>query len=241
MVWLAVTLGAVLAGMVQTVTGFGSGVVLIMILPRFFDMLAAPAINNVVSMGLTVVLSWQYRKHIDFKTVVRPAVPFAAASAAAIWASKRMDLSVLGVVFGVFLMGLSLYFFLFDQRVRLKADLPTVLFCSVVSGVFAGLFGVGGPLMALYFVQITRDRREYVGTIQFFFTITNSFTFLTRIFSGTFTLSLLPVTLAGLGGILVGKHLGVRVGDRLDADSMKKIIYVFVGISGVITLVQELF
>ena len=64
---------------------------------------------------------------------------------------------------------------------------------------------------------------------------------LTRIFSGTFTLSLLPVTLAGLGGILVGKHLGVRVGDRLDADSMKKIIYVFVGISGVITLVQELF
>ena len=240
MVWLAVSLGAMLGGMVQTVTGFGAGVVLILILSRFFDMLAAPGINNVVCMSLTVMLSWQHRGKIDLRKVLLPAVPFACVSVLTIHLAQNADLSILGVVFGLFLVALSVYFFCFDKKVKLRGDVPTAVLCAAISGVFSGLFGVGGPLMALYFLQITKDREEYIGNLQFFFTLTNIINTATRIAGGIYTLDLLPVTLVGLAGILTGKQLGARIAGKLDAQTLKKVVYLFVGISGVITLVQEL-
>lgn len=240
MVWLAVGLGAVLAGLVQTVTGFGSGVVLILILSHFFDMLAAPGINNTISLFLTVILAWQYRAYIDLKKVLLPGIPYVAVSMLTIQAARSADLSMLGVVFGLFLMTLSVYFLCFDKKVKLQANVPTALTCAVISGIFSGLFGVGGPLMALYFLQITHSREEYVGSLQLLFVVGNVLNTSTRIFSGIYTLALVPVTLVGVVGIFAGKLAGNRIAGKLDAETLKKIVYIFVGVSGVINLVQEL-
>lgn len=240
MVWVAVGLGAVLAGLVQTVTGFGSGVVLILILSRFFDMLAAPGINNTVSLFLAVILAWQYRGHINVKKVLLPGIPFVAVSMFTIRMVRSVDLSLLGIVFGFFLIALSVYFFCFDKKIKLHADVPTAVTCAVISGVFSGLFGVGGPLMALYFLQVTENREEYVGSLQLLFVMGNVLNTATRICSGIYTPDLLPITLVGAVGVFAGKQLGNRIAGRLNAETMKKVVYLFVGISGVINLVQEL-
>lgn len=240
MVWMAVGLGAILAGLVQTVTGFGAGVVLILILSHFFDMLVAPGINNIVGMCLTVILTWQYRRYIDLKKVLLPGIPFALTSVITIQVARSADLSMLGLVFGLFLVSLSIYFLCFDKKVKLKANVPTAVTCAVISGIFSGLFGVGGPLMALYFLQITDSREEYVGNLQFFFTLTNLVNTTSRILSGIFTVSHIPITLVGFAGILLGKRIGGGIAGKLEPETLKKIVYIFVGVSGLINLVQEL-
>jgi predicted permease len=40
--------------------------------------------------------------------------------------------------------------------------------------------------------------------------------------------------------VFAGKQLGNRIAGKLNAETMKKVVYLFVGISGVINLVQEL-
>ena len=52
MIWVAVALGCVIAGIVQAVTGFGSVVFMMMVFPFFFDMLDAPALALVVNWAM---------------------------------------------------------------------------------------------------------------------------------------------------------------------------------------------
>ena len=240
MLWLAVILSAFVGGVVQTVTGFGAGVIMIMIFSRFFDIAVAASLNTAICAALSVALAWQFRKDIQWKLLVAPEIPYMIASVLVIRTISSMDMSILAIIFGIFLMSLSLFFFFFEKRVHLRGTLPTALTCGGISGVFSGLFGVGGPLMALYFVTIMPGHVAYVASMQCFFLISNVISLITRFIEGLYTVSLFPVTAAGIVAILLGKWVGLRIADRLNGEKLKKIIYIFVGISGAVTLIQQI-
>ena len=241
MVGVAVILcTALAAGLVQTVTGFGAGVVLIMVLSRMFEMTVAPTINTSICLVLSLSLVWRFRRDIQPKLVLVPIIPYLIMSVCAISLLRFMDMKVLAIAFGLFLMALSVFFFFFEKRVHIRGNYPTAIFCGTISGVFAGLFGVGGPLMALYFLTITKTRAAYVATIQFFFVVTNIVSLVTRGIQGYYSLDLLPYTLIGIVGVNLGKLLGLRVAEKLDGQRLKQVIYLFVGLSGAINVIQQL-
>ena len=74
--------------------------------------------------------------------------------------------------------------------------------------------------------------------MQFVFLITNAIIFVNKLIKGLFTLQLLPITVAGAVGVLLGQWFGTKLTSRLDADRMKTIVYVFIGISGYVTILQ---
>ena len=240
MVWLAVGLASLVGGMVQTVTGFGAGVILIMILSRFFELTEAASLNTAICAALSLSLTWQFRKEIRWKLLLVPEIPYLIASVLIIRVISAINMTALAVGFGLFLIALSVFFFFFEKRIHLRGTLPTALVCGGISGVFSGLFGVGGPLMALYFVAIMPNRVAYVASLQCFFLLSNMISIPTRLAEGLYSLSLVPMTLLGIAGILCGKHLGLRIADRLDGAKLKTIIYIFVGISGAVTLIQQI-
>ena len=49
---------------------------------------------------------------------------------------------------------------------------------------------------------------------------------------------MVPMTLLGMVAITLGKLGGLRILERLNTDVLKKIIYIFVGISGVLTILR---
>ena len=104
MVYLAVALSAALGGFVQSITGFGAAVVMMTILPYFFTMAVAPSVSTSICLGLTVTLAWKLRKSIDLKLTLPPTLLYAAASVTAIRFIGSMDLRVMTMVFGAFLM-----------------------------------------------------------------------------------------------------------------------------------------
>ncbi len=57
-----------MAGLIQTVTGFGSGVVIMLVLPLLMPLIEASTISNSITLFLCTSLAWQYRKTINFKT-----------------------------------------------------------------------------------------------------------------------------------------------------------------------------
>ena len=125
MVYLAVALSAALGGFVQSITGFGAAVVMMTILPYFFTMAVAPSVSTSICLGLTVTLAWKLRKSIDLKLTLPPTLLYAAASVTAIRFIGSMDLRVMTMVFGAFLMLLGAYLLLTEKKAlhRLKAGL----------------------------------------------------------------------------------------------------------------------
>lgn len=240
MMFAIIALASVIAGIIQSVTGFGSAVFLMLIVPFFFDMVAASAISSSIAMGLGITLAWKFRSHIQWKICTFPAVIYLICSVTVIRQIQGIDLDVLSFAFGIFLILLAAYFLIFANRMSFRANWKTACVCSAISGVTSGLFGIGGPLMAVYFVSASRDKESYIANIQFLFAVTNIVNFITRITRGIYTADLIPVTLLGFAGITLGKLVGLRILDRLNLEMMKKGVYAFVGLSGLITVLQQL-
>ena len=235
-----ILIAGVIAGALQTITGFGGSIILMAVLPYFFNMLQAAAIGQSVLLGLNLALLWSHWKKIQWKEVVFPILIYVPCSLISIQLASGLDLSALKIAFGAFLVLLGLYFFFFSQKVKLKKSIPMLVICSAVSGICAGFFGIGGPLMALFFVTITDDHDVYTADLQSIFA-SNGITALTmRVVKGIYTADLIPITLCGIAGILIGKKLGMRFVDRINGDMMKKLVYGFVCVSGLVTVVQQL-
>ena len=241
MTYIIVAIAAMTAGAVQTVTGFGAAVVMMLVLPRIFGVVTAPAVSTSICVVLSVSLAWRLRHKTDFRFILMPVCVFSLGGIVIINLIKSLDLHVLGILFGVFLLALSVYNLAFAGKASLRPTKAIIFACSAVSGVFSGLFSIGGPMMALCFLPCSSDHEQYVGNMQTLFVVTNIINIITRAVNGFYTAGILPCVLVGIAFILVGKEFGVRFVKKLNIDVIKKAIYVFVGISGLMTLAENLF
>ena len=235
---IIVMLLSFLGGVVQTVTGFGGGIVMMLVFPYFFDITKAPALSAAIGMALSGSLTIKFRKKIDFRKSSIPTVLYVIISQIAILLIRYLDMKVIGLVYGGFLIALALYYFFLAKRIRLREGTGTMLFATGVSGLASGFFGIGGPLMAVYYSNILPLGEVYIASTQFNFFMGSILSFVTRILRGIYTIDLLSYTILGIAAIIVGRQVGLRIARRINGPLLKKIIYVFVAVSGVITILK---
>lgn len=185
-------------------------------------------------------MTWMYRKHIDVKQIALPIGLYTVCSLVIINLLGNFDLHVRRRC-SERSIALAAYFLLFAKRVKLdQPGLAAGLVCSAFSGCCAGAFTIGGPMMALYFVAIARSKETYVGNMQFLFFTTNLVNFTMRTVRGYFSAALLPMAGLGMVCILLGLWIGTRLSRKMSGDVARQVVYIGVGVSGLVTLVQEL-
>lgn len=231
---------ACLAGVIHTLTGFGAAIVLMLVMPMFYSMTAAPAISSGCTVFMSYALAWRYRKLANPRQFIPPAICSLTFSILSIRVAGHMDLTVLKVSFSIFLIVLAFYLLFLSGKLEVRPTLSNMAVCCIISGICAGLFGVGGPLMALYFLATTRSKEEYAGTIQSYFSITATVNLLTRVQSGILTVDMIPILLLCAAGNLVGRAFGQKIFDRIDRERLKKGVYTFIAVAGAINLFETL-
>lgn len=236
--YIVIFLAAAMAGVIQTVTGFGAAVFMMLIMPYYFDMVTAPAITSAITVGLSAALAWKFRRHIQWGNCLFPSVVYLVFSITSIHFAQKLDLEVLSLSFGVFLVLLAVYFMIFSDKIVVQANRKTAALCAMISGITSGFFGIGGPLMAIYFISAIKEKESYIGTIQFLFAFTNIVNLFARIAKDIFTIELLPVTLLGFVGITLGKKAGLQILDKIEPGRIKKLVYAFVAVSGILNLLK---
>ncbi len=227
---------AVLSGLSQGVCGFGLGILLMLALPMYFPMSRAAGIAGCVSLMLTLMMVLRYRKHLNVKKMIVPLIVYAACSALAISLAPSVDQELLKRIFGVFLILLTLYHFLLSKREAKKWSLPLCVAAWAFSGACSGLFSVGGPLMVIYFISNTDSKEEFLGTAELLFFINLILSTFLRIKNGVITAELLPIIALCAVGAACGLLIANRIVDRIDGVKLKNIVYIGVGISGILNL-----
>lgn len=240
MTYAIMALAALAGGIIQPLTGFGSAVILMVAAQYFFDITIAPGVVAAICMFQSGIMAWNRRKIIDLKQILPPIALYTVCSLAVINLLGSMDLHVLTAAFGGFLMLLALYFLFIAKRVSLKPGLAAGMLCSGFSGCCAGAFTVGGPMMALYFVAIARDKDTYVANMQFLFAVTNLTNLAMRAVRGLYGAQYLPVTAVGVIFVLVGMVIGSALSKRMCGDVARQVVYIGVGVSGLVTLLQQI-
>lgn len=237
---LIVFAGAMIGGLVQSVTGFGCGVVMMIFMPMLFNLLQASAITSALSIALTVSLAFRFRKSLEIGKLILPSVIYIVLCNTMIWISTSLNTQYLLLAFGIFLLLLAAYFFFARNRVKLPGTPATAVAVSSLSGVTAGLFGIGGPLMAPYFLSVTKTKEGYIALIQTLFACSTVISLISRILHGIYTIELLPATLTGMTGVILGRQVGLKILDRINIETMSNLVYIMMGLSGILTILTNL-
>lgn len=227
---------AFFAGLVQGIAGFGSGPVQMMTYTIFWQLPVAAAISVCVSVPLNLNMLLTYIKKIKWRNVLLPAVPYIVICSAAIRLSRSFDQALMKKVFGGFLILLAVYYLFFNRKDKTDFSILRTLIYIAVSAVCDALFGIGGPLMVLYFLNVTGSKEEYLGSAAAFFFLNGVYNTLFRLFSGILTLQQIPYIFAGIAAILTGVTVSHRLVDRMDDAFLRKVTYIMIGLIGAFNL-----
>lgn len=234
---LIVFFSTILSGCIQGCTGFGSGIVLILILPAIYSLSVSAGLSGLVTMFSYILPIVSFHKKVNMKNVVIPALFNCLFSTIGIHVGLVADKRILLSVLGIFLVCLSVYFLCFPRGFAIKPNFRNAAACGMISGILNGLFSTGGPPMAIYYLCTTHgDKEEYLGSISSYFLITGSYAAVCRISQGVFSSDIVLPFLIGSVGIFLGSALGKFVAGKLDMTILKKIVYVFIGFSGAVNV-----
>ena len=237
-------LGAALAaaaagGFVQGITGFGAGIVVMLVLPFALSVPEAAGVTGVASLALTMSMVLRYRHYAHLRAIALPAAGYITVSWASILIGRDADPAVMKGALGVFLIALAAYF-LSGKGSGFEPKGTAAVACVLVSGVCDGLFGIGGPLMVVYYLARIKDVKEYLGTIQAFFMITLAAATVMRLASGVLSVADAPLGAASVIGMLAGASAASRLVGKLDGELVRKATYVVIGFAGVVSVAGAL-
>ena len=225
------------AGIVQGVTGFGSGIVQMMTFPMFWSLPVAAAMATCIAIPLNINMVLTYLREIRWKKVILPIIPYMVICSAAISYSRLVNQAVMKKVFGGFLIILAVYYLFFNRSdKKTPLNLPKTIIYIIISALSDAFFGIGGPLMVLYFLNKSETTREYYGNISAFFLINSIYNSIYRILCGIITLDLLPFLGAGLVIILIGVTIAHKLVSRMNDALLKKVPYLMIGLTGILNL-----
>lgn len=240
MVYIWLVLVSFAGGFVQAAVGFGYAALVMVFFPAFLPSIpVASTVCSVLSLIGSVVMFFQHRRAARPKRVLWPVLiyfvvlPFVVA-----WSIGAPKL-VLSVAFGIFLVLLGLYYLFRADKIRIPATPAAGMTVGLLAGVFSGLFAVSAPPVALYCLSTLDTKEEYMGTLQFFFLVTNTYAVSVRTVNGLVTSQVLLWSLVASGGMLLGMWLGQFAYKRANLSRIKTWVFVFIACMGAWTIVSN--
>ena len=204
-----------LAGFVQGLSGFGSGMVAMALLPLVWPVDQAVAVAAVFGMGLNVAFSIHLRAHGDWREVVSLAVPAVAGVPIGLWflhhADGRLATGALGAVLVVF----AAWSLLHRAAVRPLGRIWAWL-AGLAAGVLSGALNTAGPPTLIYATLRGWQRDAFRANMQLFFTAVGAFTVIGFAATGLITSATLQLNLMLALPLAVGAWLGNRLCSRVD-------------------------
>lgn len=222
---------------VQRVSGFGFGIFAMTILPHVMPSYGeATALSSMMASVTSAIIVVKMYRFLNWKKLIPILITFLVVSYFSILFVASVSDGMLKKVLGAILILVSIYFFFFSDKLRLKPTLLVQISMGVISGVMGGLFSMQGPPAVLYFLACTERKEEYMVLAQTYFVLGNAMMTVFRWQNGFVTESVLVAWCCGLVAVLIGTWLGTLVFRQISAQLLKKIIYAYMAVSGVVAM-----
>ncbi|WP_026652720.1 sulfite exporter TauE/SafE family protein [Butyrivibrio proteoclasticus] len=234
--WIIAT---VLAFYIKGLCGFANTLVFQSILSFGNANVSISPVELVLGYPTNLIISFKERKHIDIKMVLTISLMVLSGSVVGVLFLKNADVSVIKIVFGVFVILLGIEMLLRDlssKRAKNSRVLLTII--GVLAGLFCGLYGVGA-LLGAYIGRVTEDSKSFKANICAVFVIENTFRIVLYSIYGIITLESLKMSLSLAPFMLIGLLTGMFSAKVIDDKLVKKIVIVMLIISGIALIITN--
>ena len=230
--------GSLVASFIQRVTGFGFAVFIMTLLPFLMPSYGeATTLSGLLAMVNACWTTIQLRKHIAWKKLSVILVTFLIVSFFCVSAVGRIDSHSARKILGGVLIALSIYFFFFSGKIRLKPSVGVQIPMGMISGTMGGFFAMQGPAAVVYFLSCADTKEEYMSLISCYLLLGNIAMTAFRAGNGMFTATVGKMWLAAVPIVILGNLIGRKLYSRLAMPSLKKIIYAYMALAGVAAIV----
>jgi len=196
----------------------------------------ATALSGMLAGSMSIVVFLRMRKYIVWKEVLPILGIFTVISFFAVGAVASLDGRFLRHILGAILIIISIYFFFFSEKIKLKPTVFVQSIIGVIAGVMGGLFAMQGPPSVLYFLASCETKEKYIAHSQVYFALGNLMMTFFRAGNGFVTPTVGMAYGCGLFGVALGVFIGSKVFKKIPHQILKKIVYAYMAVSGVVAL-----
>lgn len=232
-----VCLMSFVASFIQRTSGFGFGIVVMAVFPHLLASYGeATALSGVLAALTSVVTAIKMRKMVPWKKLLPILLTFLVVSYFATGFMAHVSGGEMKHVLGAVLIVVSLYFFFLADRIHLRPGLPLQVGMGTLSGVMGGLFAMQGPPAVIYFISSSDTTDEYIAMTQWYFFVGNAMMTVYRSVDGLVTEPVLSHAAFAVPAVILGIILGDKASGHIKLSLLRRLVYAFLAVSGVITL-----
>jgi uncharacterized membrane protein YfcA len=221
-----------LATLTQTLTGFGSALIAMSILPGIISLRIAAPLVALLSICISIALSLVYRRQFQLGAVLRLAIASLPMIPVGIFALRYLPERLLLTVLSLVICSYALYALLQLRLPLLKANGWTYVFGGF-SGLLSGAYNIGGPPVVMYAHCRQWEPAAFKSNLASFFLLNSCMVIIGHALQGNFTRDVwyfLPGSLLAFG---LGTIVGFGVARYLNAALFQKIVLLLLLVTGI--------
>jgi len=222
---------ALLAAFTQSLTGFGSALVSMAVLPGLIGIRTAAPLVALITVTIDGVLLARYRQALNLRAIWRLVAALVLGVPLGILVLRRVEERFVLAILGAVIAGYALYALLSPRLPRLEHPAWAYGF-GFLSGVLGGAYNTSGPPVVIFGNCQRWPPSEFKGNLQGFFLVNDLLVIAGHALSQNLTPLVLRDYLIVLPALIVGLFVGGRLDRRLDPALFRKIVLVLLVVMG---------
>lgn len=213
-----------------------------------FDTILGFGVNNVnispveliLGYPANITLVYKNRKQINKNIVIPLIIVVILGSIPGALVLRYVNANIVKMIFGVMvtLVGINMMYREYKPSSG-KSHKVFDIVIGILAGAMCGMFGVG-VLLAAFVSKVTKTSTEFKANLSLVFIAENTFRFITYIFLGVMTFDSLIKAICLVPVMIIGLWVGMKAGDIMDEKLMKKLVIIFLIISGIAMIVNNM-
>lgn len=225
------------AAFIQRVSGFGFGIFIMTLLPYLLPSYGeATTLSGMMAAVTSAIIVYKMYKFLHWRKLIPILITFLLVSWVAIQYVSIAGDGILRRILGIVLILTSFWFFFFHDQIHIHPTMSMQISMGTISGAMGGLFGMQGPPAVLYFLSTAERKEEYMAMAQTYFLVGNIVMTIYRASNGFLTTAVCIGWCYGIIAVLIGTWLGSLAFRRIPIHILRKVIYAYMGMSGIIAL-----
>ncbi|NRY59659.1 sulfite exporter TauE/SafE family protein [Clostridium beijerinckii] len=224
------------------ITGFGNTLVMGSLFSFVVSNRLTTPVDLLFGIPTNTYMAWKERKNISLKIVIPLSLMLLAGIVPGTLLLKAGSDRILKCILGVVIVGIAVEMLTRkpSKIQNKKASIIFLIVIGVISGILAGLYGIGALLVA-YVSRTTENKNEFRGNICCIFLVDNIFRFFLYLFTGILTKEALIMALCLSPAVIIGMIIGVKVDSKMEEETVKKSVIALLIASGMILFLKSFF
>lgn len=239
--YVVVAFAWVVGGLIGGATGIGAIMVAMPIMSTVLSPDEAVLVSCLTGLYGTLHLSYAYRKSCSWKDIrelVAGGIPGCFLGVLVLRMASMQTLQLM--VCAMLVCFLAMQFFRKTASWRLPDSAITGIIAGVICGFVSGSVAMSGAPLGIYVLLKHWDPDRARGNMSFVYAFTGITSVISQAAAGLYTVSLLPIALAGIIGCAVGQITGVKLGRRINQKVFYKIVLVFLSVAALMLFVRAI-